>query len=456
MPSRKPAFITFLQLAMWLGQVFSILALLVVLTVEDAAAQDGAPPPSPSWSEVMNSDGTINYGNLTDNGVVEQQADWMPSVFGVPLANAEYHSYTTPTGNQILMPTATTLFFMAMNPAESGYLAAATTLGAAPASAGADAPTGIAGIGGFFGALLGNEGSAQLMAQANAANQNGATDANSFFAALANGQTDIWSMSPNGMTEFLKSFFDQTKTDLKNGNGFNLYTYMLLYPPGACGESPIGCTPDQEALLAMMAAAEAEEPEPILPPGQPNCPAPEVIPGKISFSAQKVDPNYPLVVGQDPDKRGADVQFSASVAPTIYITYEPVMKFRCPGGGSDCEDDEMVFDGWDCVAQQQSFPECIARASGSASLSETSRDWILGELNIRYPGAYLHHPDFGFSGGGGCQWSNTEANVQFADPGYWDLSVSGRTSGTPVSPPRSFGGGAGQFEVWLKEIAIIK
>jgi hypothetical protein len=451
---------TFLRVAIWLIQVAALFMLMFVLAVQDASAQDSAPP-SGAWSEVVLSDGTINYGNLTDNGVVQQHANWIPTVAGVPIATAEYHSYTTPTGNQILMPTATTLFFMAMNPSESGYLAASSTLGTNGPTVSVDAPIGIASPAGLFASLLGNTGGDQMAALSSLAGQGGPASPESFFAALASGQTNIWSSSPDGVTNFLQGLFGQTVNDFLAGNGINLYTYMLLYPPGSCGQSPIGCTPEQLALLASLDPASVPTPPP--PPGTPSCPSPRVIPGAITFSAEKVAPNYPLVVGQDPNRRGADVRFHASVAPTIYITYEAQPEYRCapragsPGGNGCPVNTRREIDEWVCIEVQQSFNECIASARGSASLSDASRDWILHELSNRYPGAYLHNPDFGFgTSGGACQWSDTANNVQFADPGYWDLSVRGRTSGTPVSGPRNFGGGAGTLEVWLKEIAIIK
>jgi hypothetical protein len=88
------------------------------------------------------------------------------------------------------------------------------------------------------------------------------------------------------------------------------------------------------------------------------------------------------------------------------------------------------------------------------SLSKESRNWILNELSIRYPEAYLHHPSFSFNGGG-CAWSASKNHVQVADPGEWNMLLSGRTSGTPVSGARSFSR-ASVFSAWLKEVVIVK
>jgi hypothetical protein len=187
--------------------------------------------------------------------------------------------------------------------------------------------------------------------------------------------------------------------------------------------------------------------------------------GAITTSGEKTAPGYPLVVGQDPDKRGVDVTFSASVAPTIYTYWTPVPKWTCeagptPGGVYNCtanngSQGHEEQDGWQCVQQTETYNECIDFAAASITLSQSSRDWILNELSIRYPGAYVHHPSFSISGSG-CSWSGSSAKLQVEDPGYWNMILRGRTSGTPVSAPRNFSEVVGTFGAWLKETAIIK
>jgi len=101
-------------------------------------------------------------------------------------------------------------------------------------------------------------------------------------------------------------------------------------------------------------------------------------------------------------------------------------------------------------------------ATASATLTASSRDWILNTLSILYPNAYLHHPYFGFGGGtSGFQsntfvWTLTEKNVQVADPGYFNLVVAGYTSGTPVSSGRGFSDIGGTFSVSVVETTIIQ
>lgn len=420
----------------------ALLAVVLILSLavfRSALAQEVNPPADSAWNEVINSNGSIDYGSLTDNGVVTQPADFMPTIPGVGQINAEYHVYTTQSGNQVLMPTATTLFFMAADHDSALYtnLSMGTTPIGVSGAASSEGNTlvGIAALGNLFSGSL----------------QTGGEYNETFFNSVLDGSQNIWQVGATGIMSLLGSFYTQSLQDS------NLYTYMILIPPGACGSSPAGCTPEQLVVLETPPPFPTDVPTEIPPL---ECPPPQVIPGRISFEGRKTAPNYPLVVGQDPDKRGVDFEFSASVAPTRYITHVLVPEYDCvpsPGFSSGCgANQRRVQTGYRCEQHIETLNECIESAHGSARLSEASREWILEELSIRYPEAYLHKPEFGFGSGGDCAWSDTELEVPIADPGYWDLSVFGSTSGTPVSAPRSFGGQVDTFEAWLKEIAIIK
>jgi hypothetical protein len=417
-----------------------IITLLILLSsfMPAAIAQGTTPPvdPNSAWGEVVNPDGSINYANLTDGGVVNQPADWMPNIPLIGSIPAEYHVYYTPSGNSIVMPTASTLFFMAANANASGFLAAASTLGTSGISmveSDNGNVVGFASLGAFFGALVGNQ---------NIGLPTG-TNTTDFFNDVLSGQANIWSLGPAGLMNFLTSL---SLPSLADGN---LYTYMLLYAPGQCASAPGGCSAEQLALLTTLTLTPPPTTVTATPP--PPCPEPSVKPGIISASASQVAPPYPLVVGQDPDKRGVDVAFSASVGATIYTYYtqKPIYENVCENGL--CKD---KITGYTCEKQTRSYPECIESASASISLSQDSREWILNELSIRYPEAYLHHPDFSFSGSG-CVFSVSKQHVQVADPGNWNVQLSGHTSGTPVSAPRSFNRKS-VFQAWLKEVVIIK
>src|SRR5512138_94402 len=140
--------------------IMDFTVLFTLLFPTRVLAQSENPPVDSggAWSEVVNADGSINYSNLTDGGVVTQPADWMPNIPLVGQVDAEYHVYYTPSGNTILMPTATTLFFMSANPSESGFNAASSTLGTSGLSTaeGTNSFTGIAGLGTLWASLTGN------------------------------------------------------------------------------------------------------------------------------------------------------------------------------------------------------------------------------------------------------------------------------------------------------------
>jgi hypothetical protein len=125
---------------------------------------------------------------------------------------------------------------------------------------------------------------------------------------------------------------------------------------------------------------------------------------------------------------------------------------------------QQVVVGYNCVQHTQIYPEGLKWVTPSASLSQTSRDWILNTLSIMYPNAYLHHPTFSFAGNPGTGsfqgntfvWDFTQTHIQVADPGHFDLDVAGATTGTQVSSWRGFSKTGGQFPVYLEEAVIIQ
>jgi hypothetical protein len=206
---------------------------------------------------------------------------------------------------------------------------------------------------------------------------------------------------------------------------------------------------------------------PLVPPSADSCPAPRVTPGAIRLSAVKIAPQYPLVIGQDESKRGVDARWEVSVAPTSYVTWrlEPEYDRVCgplaqawhtsnctqDGGGPGRWRDEQV--GWRCEASTSYFSEVVSSVNFGASLAQSSRDWILtGDLQRKYPGARLYNPDISFvssaanwrvDGGGVYHLVLEEARIPFADPGRWQLLITGQTSGTSSQSPRNFSGTGG-------------
>ena len=423
-----------------------VMAILLALPLP-VMAQSQNPPvdPNSAWGEVVDSNGNIRYSNLTDLGPVQKSASWMPSIPLVGNVQASYHEYQTPSGNMVIMPTATTLFFMALNPQASGLAGASSQL-----QLGTGTELEAAGL--IKGMLNGYVDPAALTKM-------GYTSQDQFFNDVIAGKTDIWSGLGKNTKDFLFDLAKQSLTDQ------SLYTTLLLYTPGDCFEVPGGCP----ANARLPSAPTAPTPPPS------SCSVPIVKSGAITVTAQKIAPPYPLVVGQDPSKRGVDLTWEVTVGPTLY-TYGvkvPVTGMKCIAGSgtSNCTTSnnqagtlQQVVVGYNCVQHIQIYTESLKWVTLLASLSQTSQDWILNTLSLMYPNDYLHHPDFSFAGnpasgsfqGNTFVWDFAQNRIPVADPGHFDLVVAGATSGTPVSAWRGFSRSGGTFPVYLEEAVIIQ
>lgn len=440
-------------------RVIPTVILLIFLSVSLQPVQAG-------WGDFFDEDGNVLPGVL-DFGEQRVPVDWMPDVpEWVPDwiydGSATYHMYTLPNGETVLQPSATTLFFMAISPYESGLLNSDGSVGL---GLGYQIWSGGSVAGGN---LNGQEMIAATLEALHIPHTDELAD------AIINHQ-DAWSMIWEGDARNIFSIlWDAIQTDS------NVYTMMLLY--GNCQNSPTGCP---QALIEEMQRLGNCPPDlcPILPPGEnTKCAAPTVVQGKITASAVKTAPNYALVTGQDPEKRGVDLQFTLTIEPTIYqyhtleerteiskrcvdpngnlVELPPPVEDNCKAPNRYVEEEiEVEY----CVQHTQTFCE-QARVLASASLKESSRDWILNDLALWYPGASLIHPDWNWRNGAsqGCDasntfsWTLTQEQVQIRDPGFYSLSLSGVTSGTPVSPSRSFQLPAGEFDAYLMMTTIIK
>ena len=172
------------------------------------------------WGEFLDADGNILPG-VIQVGQVTQPADWMPSIPGLPPMEASYNVMVSPNGNTVLMPSATTLFFMAMNPTASGLIDASSA-----GSSGVGTGIIIAGqvasgngadfISGLFQALTGmNQVQADQLADAAIAGDN------------------AWAFGLDDIATILFQLANMSFNDM------SLYTVMLLY--GNCMTSPTGC-----------------------------------------------------------------------------------------------------------------------------------------------------------------------------------------------------------------------
>lgn len=401
-------------------------------------AQGEQPPQDGPWGDVIDENGNILYDNLTDLGEIQVDAEWMPDV---PFINgqATYHRYMTPSGNIVVMPSATTLFFMALNPDESGFEQASAGLGN--------------GLGALETMLAGYISPADMAAM-------GYSDPNSFWQSVIDGQTNIWTMEVMG--DFFRDLLTASLADQ------NLYTMLLLYTNGNCEAVPGGCPPGMVF------------PTPI--PPSSACPAPFIQTGSIqvtggSGDGGKIAPPNPVVIGQDPERRGVDVKVNALIPPVSYLTFETIrhddlvcardstgLGSGCLGHPRDPRWKTVVHTWYECIEHIQVFPDYLASAQISINLTSESRAWILTDLAQAYPGAHLLHPDFSFTfvgpgsllGDKSVSWATTIPSIQTVDPGNYTTTVTVRTTGTPVSAPRQVRVGIGQFTVELVQVTLIE
>ena len=398
---------------------FFLLALLIgsFFLATPALAQDGDGP----WGEVVDADGNLRYDLLTDLGERHESVSWMPNLPFLE-GQATYHEYLTPSGDRVVLPSASTLFFMAMNPEASGLNQADSALGS--------------GVGVLETMLAG------YLSPADLANH-GYADPAEFFQDVIDGQSNLWTFG--GLTT-LNFLTDLLSSSLADGN---LYTMILLYTGE--GEAPLVVDADR-------------------PPVEVACPSPYVTTGPIALSGDKIAPPKPVVVGQDPEGRGVDVRAGVQVPPVIYHYFVKVLHHEegCSraqnGSGGGCPDHpgdphyKTTVDTWfECEEHTRAYTDRVASVQVSIRLTRDSRQWILNDLSHAYPGAHLLHPDFSFSySGGGASWSQVIPHIQTADPGHYTVHVYARTTGTPVSAPRSASASLGQFLVELVRVTLIE
>jgi hypothetical protein len=479
-----------------------ILALSLVITPgTPVQAQTGSG--SGPWSEILGADGSINFDNLTDLGTMDiENLEWMSiDLLGSDFQfTASFHRYLTPSGNIVVLPDAPTMLLMMIHPEESG-------LNQMLAGMGIDPGTGTAL------AMSGNMYQDMLAGYVDWDQFTGTEfeDPEDFFAALTNGDLDNWTwiigMTPeeaalalaNGditaaQYSLLDSMdllrFNEDLMSIASGSSWR-YMAMLLYSPGSmdCDNIPGGC-PENLCLIAPQVCSTPfcqQHPELC---GKPSpCPASTVTLGNPTLRIYPIAPPSPLVVGQDPEKRGADIQVEATIPPTIYSYYIPISVYGdvqycvLPDGNEsdpilDCKTDpsrpanngmltmvrELVR--IDCEHHVDTYAEPIAGVNAAAQMTRASKDWIRENLSAYYYGADVLQEMFNLIPGLGvanvscdaskvCRASAFISRVQFRDPGVFGLALTVQTAGTPVTSGRVLNGN-GQIEISFLSVRLIE
>jgi hypothetical protein len=422
-----------------LKSIFLVIILLFTVTTHRPVIAEVGDSP---WGEVFNPDGTIRWDNLADLGVTTEEAGWMnislPGGLTLDL-DAVYHRYQTPSGNILVLPSPVTLFFMAQHPVESKLIGAESIIGNAAA---------------LLTLFVGNALDVEVLREM------GYESPDHFFQAVIDGQENIWTaLQWNFIFEVINMSWD---------SGF-LVNAFLMYLNGVayCDDVPGGCTgivdcPPGDCL-----------------PETPYCPSPSIAQQSPTLTIQKVAPDNPLVIGQDPERRGADILASVAIPPVIFTWYQqiqdpPTCMPNVSGTGGGCPSPASRYaNDWDAVMEDNPFwdvvageihcimhveivPEPIDSVQANAQLNPESRYWILNDLAGKYYDAYIHQarinliPDLapmtgGCDGNGTCSAEVLIPNVPFADPGTFDLRMWASTSGSvfnhngvaiPLTQPR--------------------
>jgi hypothetical protein len=416
--------------------IFTLLLVVILLAAitPSAAMAQGQDP----WGEVFDSNGNLVPG-IIDLGVTTENPSWMnvELPFNQSLSlEANYHRFQTESGNIVILPSASTLFFMAMNPQESGFANSVGMVG-----------NGYAGILTFLGAVAGNSIDWNRLQQSHPEYKQPAD----FWNAVIGGQENVWT--------WFSGFGFITNLLSMSWNDAALRTAYLMYLNGAknCAAIPGGCSGVATP-----------------PPPPKQCPDTSISVQQPTATIQKIAPNNPLVVGQDTqDRRGADIQVSITVPPVIFTWYEPIYEDHevcttpLDGGAPTCTT-ESVFK--ECRQHVEHLPDAVASVQATASLSGDSKAWIQSQLGQTHYGAFIHQESFtlipgygnwsgGCDGGGTCRATGMALRVPFADPGTFILAMRGVTKGTsfmgmPITQPRNLSAD-GTFKVYVTLPALV-
>jgi hypothetical protein len=155
---------------------FIFMLSIILVPATPVRADDGG------WGDCSDADGNILLG-VIEGGEVTMPADWMPTFpawTGIEM-DATYNVMTSENGSSVLIPSMTTLFFMALNPVESGLTDANGMLGSGPG--------GLLLAGGLVG---GNNVSLSNLFQALTGMSQ--VQADQFADAAIAGNGDVWSL----------------------------------------------------------------------------------------------------------------------------------------------------------------------------------------------------------------------------------------------------------------------
>ena len=433
-------------------QVLRITLIVAILFSSMPMPTVQAQDPSP-WGEVFDENGNLR-SDVVDLGVTTETPSWM-SVdlpFGQSLQlDANYHRFQTSEGNVVILPSASTLFFMAMNPQESGLAGSSGMMS-----------NGFGSVITFLGLVAGDSLDWNRLQSERPQYK----DPSQFWNAVLTGQENAWTWFSGW--GFITNLLSMSWNDAAMRSAY------LIFLNGAknCASIPGGCS-------GIVVPEDPENPPP------PLCPGPQVTIQQPTLTIKKLAPANPLVVGQDPEKRGADVQAMVTIPPVIFVWHEPIYEeeeyCRAANTGEtpNCktssastvndgvEDSELVFK--ECLRHVENLPDAVATLQATATLDGASKAWITSQLGQTHYGAYIHKESFslvpgitnwsGGCSGGTCTATANALKVPFADPGKFNLKLRVTTTGAQfrgvtITQPRSLSAD-GELQVYVTLPALV-
>ena len=460
-------------------------------------AQDGITGDGADFGNFIDPDTGLMLPGVIDAGEVTiENPQWAETNnTGIAYSEASYHQYIAPNGDMIIAPSVTTMNAMIANSDDSGLSASNGSY---------QSPVGLitAWLSLYHDSaeLTKYSNQPQIDANGNLSVGDGydiTTDTNLdkvreyLFENLQKTFLDsgFYSEGSTGLTASWRAAFTQAFVQLTTGFSDNMMagTY-LYYSAGNCAKSPVGCQAVCQANPAACASAQAAVVPTAAPVVPPQCPASTIVPGVPSLGISTTGPSSPLVVGQDPNKRGADVSFFVTVPPTVYTYYIPrpiyedaqicmanedgsaVANGNCKAGSSTTNNG-LIYNirqlvRVDCEKHVEVYAETISAVNASAQLTQDSINWIEHNLAGYYYGATTQQTSFnlvpglatanaGCDGSKVCQAYGLVKQIQFQDPGTYNLSLRIVTAGTPVSTGRSFATG-GSLSVSFISVRLIE
>jgi len=398
-------------------------------------------------------------------------AHWSVSAFGHPIDVGLGYSYVTgvtDAGNQFLQTNAMGSFLAAL-----GYGPAAAMQAGFSSLAESEA----AGWGTMLGlALDGNwSGMADFLGSAFPFPEGVATRFSPFDMLALVAAANQFTGGPNWMSAL---YWAQEGAAVPGVPG--LPSWFTLIPIDWGPEGPPDWPPDWplpptvEPPETPIPTAGPETPVPTREPPAtpqvpevPECPEPQLVLSPPSFGEVTIQPPYPIVVGQDPEKRGVDFILPAYGGSATWRWWELVIVID--KWHEECDDiwdeDEgrfrercrRVIDEWhwECKAFEETYEDPVAEIGAKVELDAGSVAWIEGEMAQRFPGAHVYGSYPMGLGGHSVGLGSMEATfyareAQLQDPGLYHLNARVNTTGTPISAPQT-ARTEEDFEVWLRD-----